>query len=68
MLHVKESFYKGKVRAEYELIEALGKASIANLVGNRAVEAAITLGYVHPENTLTIDGIKHAQFAQMLED
>ncbi|MFH1789323.1 MAG: DUF424 family protein [Candidatus Altiarchaeota archaeon] len=66
-LHVKERFYGGEVKDDDELAEILSTASIANLVGNRAVAAAINLGHVNPENTLTIDGIKHAQFTIMEE-
>jgi hypothetical protein len=64
-LHVKESFYGGEVKDAGELREILAAATIANLVGNRAVEAAIALGHVKPENTLDLGGVKHAQFAVM---
>lgn len=64
-IHVKEDFYKGEVRDHDELAELLSTASIANLVGNRAVEAAVTLGHVNPDHTITIDGVRHAQFTVM---
>jgi len=63
--HVNERFYGGEVKDAGELRDILAAATIANLVGNRAVEAAIAFGHVNPECTLSIGGVKHAQFAIM---
>lgn len=64
-LHVNESFYGGDVKDVGELRGILAEVTIANLVGNRAVEAAVALGHVNPECTLSVGGVKHAQFAIM---
>lgn len=62
---VSEGFYGGEVVGLSELPSILSNATIANLVGNKVVEEAIRLGHVDPQNTLTIGGVKHAQFAVM---
>jgi hypothetical protein len=38
---------------------------MANFVGCKAVEHAISLGYVDSENVLSIDGILYAQMVRM---
>jgi hypothetical protein len=64
-LEVKESFYGGELKDAEELVSLIREATMANLVGNNAVDEVIKKGYVNPENTITIGGVKHAQYALM---
>jgi hypothetical protein len=65
-LHVKEEFYGGDLVGEGDLLENLREATIANLVGDVAVEAALKGGYVDEECVLFIDNVKHAQVVKIL--
>lgn len=58
---VTEEFYAGDDSTESEVVAALERAAVANIVGNRAVEVAIEAGVVDAENVLAIDQVKHAQ-------
>jgi len=62
-IEVYRSFYGEKEIAEENLEKYLVNATIVNLVGQRAVSLAISLGYVDPERILTIGDTVHAQFA-----
>ena len=66
-LHVKKTFYGGRLVDEKTFEAYLKEATIANLVGKRTVKCAIRLGYVNPECVLYIQGIPHAQMVKMLE-
>ena len=63
-LEVTESFYGG-AEAEHvdkdRIVEALHRADIANIVGERAVEVAIDAGLVDEDRVLEVDGTLHAQ-------
>ena len=61
--YVDPAFYKGELVTIDEALNMLAGATIANLVGNNIVEAAINRGLVHPDAILVVRGIKHAQFA-----
>lgn len=64
-LSVTEEFYGGE-RADREAVaESLAAASVANLVGERAVALAIEEGFVEEANVLDIDGTVHAQFLRL---
>ncbi len=66
-LHVEvcDDFF-GNVKATPEEVErSLSKATIANFVGQKAVNFAIKLGYVDKENVLVIDGVPCAQMVLM---
>lgn len=65
-LHVNPDFYDGFEGDEAALEQFLRRSTVANLVGKRTVELAIKLGFVAPENVLTIEGVPHAQWALML--
>jgi uncharacterized protein len=61
-LDVAASFYDG-MRIETEALEGyLLGATVANLVGERAVAVAIRIGLVDAKNVLRVEGIPHAQF------
>ncbi len=61
-LKVNREFYEGKEVTVEECLEALEKATIANLVGS-IIKHAIEAGYINSERVLEIDGIPHAQMA-----
>ncbi len=60
-LEVKKTFYHEEECGVEELIAALKEATVANLMGNRVVDAAIEHGFVDEDNVRDINGIKHAQ-------
>lgn len=64
-LTVSEEFYGGDPAEESEVVESLGRAAVANLVGERAVGLAVEQGYVDAENVLELEGTRHAQFLRM---
>jgi uncharacterized protein len=62
---VTEEFYGGEEADESEVAATLARASVGNLVGERAVALAIERGHVDETNVLDIDGTPHAQFLRM---
>ena len=48
-----------------EVEAALAQATMANFVGCKTVEHAISLGYVERDNVLSIEGILCAQMVRM---
>lgn len=64
-IHVSKEFYKGEPATEAEVIAALQKATIANLLGKRAVSCGIKSGFIDPDNVITIGGVQHAQLVRM---
>jgi hypothetical protein len=58
---VSEEFYHGETITEEAFIERMKSVTIMNLVGERAVSAAIREGYVDESNVIIIDTVKHAQ-------
>jgi len=64
-LTVDAEFYDGEEATAEEVVASLSRASVANLVGVRAVELAVEAGYVEEANVLVIDGTPHAQFMQL---
>lgn len=62
---VSEEFYGGEEAETAEVATTLARASVANLVGERAVSLAIVEGHVEEANVLEIDGTPHAQFLRM---
>ena len=65
---VYESFYKGALVDSEGLERHMRSATILNLVGERAVNKAVEMGWVDPDNILRIQGIPHAQAAIMFEE
>lgn len=66
-IEVKRDFYDGESIEAKALGKLLDHATVANLTGEMTVQIAIDLGFVDAENVLTIDGVPHAQFAEMTE-
>ena len=67
-LTVDESFYDGEgseEAGEEAVVQSLGKASVANIVGTESVELAIREGFVDRANVLEVDGTLHAQLLRM---
>jgi hypothetical protein len=66
VFHVNEKFYGGElVPLSYAIMKA-EEATIINLVGEKAVEAAVRAGLVHPEAVIRIAGVPHAQAVKMM--
>ncbi|MCL4335200.1 MAG: DUF424 family protein [Candidatus Thermoplasmatota archaeon] len=66
-LKVDEEFYGNVTVNDETFLSALNMCTIANLVGNHVVDMAIEHEFVDPENIITICGVKHAQYAKLLE-
>jgi len=64
-LTVTEEFYGGETVDERAVIESLGRASVANIVGREAVELAVREGFVDEANVLDVGSTRHAQFLRM---
>ncbi len=58
-------FFGNEKATPEEVEKALSSATIANLMGKRAVDYAIKLGYVDKDNVLMIAGIPCAQMVRM---
>lgn len=64
-LDVTERFYKGREVSEGEVIASLKHATIANLVGKRAIKCAIDTGFIEEANVIFVDGVPHAQMVKI---
>jgi hypothetical protein len=64
-IEVTEEFYGGDPRDEEAVVDSLGRASVANIVGTRAVEVAVDAGFVDADRVLHVDGTRHAQFLRL---
>ena len=65
-IHVSREFYHAEECDEETLATRLEMASVANLVGRRAVDVAVAHGLVDPGCVLDIGGVPHAQMARMI--
>lgn len=61
-LDLSSDFYKGRELKENELKRVLKKARVANLVGEKTVLVAISLGLVDKEKVIKIKNVPHCQF------
>lgn len=64
-IDVSPDFFGGERASPSEIKSALAGATMANIVGCRSVEHAISLGYVERECVLSIKGIPCAQMVRM---
>lgn len=64
-LTVEEEFYDGDEADPDEVVASLARASVANLVGARAVGLAIDHGFVEETNVLEFEGTRHAQYLRL---
>ena len=63
---VSERFYGGEKVTEEEFAEMLDDCTIANLTGERVINAAKKKGLVRDEGVIRIGGVPHAQVVRML--
>ncbi len=64
-LDVKENFYGGQRINTDRLKRELKSCTIANLVGEKTVEAAIEIGFGSEEDIMKIEGIPHLQVVRL---
>jgi len=61
IFEISEEFYRGELIDVEELVEFLKREGNINIIGNTAVGAAIEAGLIKDEDTMLIDGVRHAQ-------
>ena len=64
-LTVTEEFYGGDEVDESAVVDSLARATIANIVGTRAVELAIEAGVIDEEHVLELGATRHAQLLRL---
>ena len=64
-LTVTEEFYGGETVEESAVVDSLARATVANIVGTRAVELAIEEGFIEEANVLEVGSTRHAQLLRM---
>jgi hypothetical protein len=64
-LDVNPDFFAGEKASRSEVEAALARATMANFVGVKTVEHAISLGYVERDCVLSIGGVLYAQMVRM---
>ncbi len=64
-MEVTTEFFGGEKVLPSEIKAALESATIANFVGCRCVEYAISLGFMKKENVISIEGVLCAQMVKM---
>lgn len=64
-LAVTEDFYDGDPTDEGGVVDSLARATVANIVGTRAVQVAIDAGFVEEGNVLEVESTRHAQMLRM---
>ncbi len=64
-LTVTEEFYGGDVVDAADVVQSLGRAQVANIVGERAVDLAIEHGFVEEDHVLDVGETRHAQMMRM---
>ena len=65
-IYVSRDFYEGQICDEAVLVSRLDRATIANLVGKRTVEAAVKHGSIDADCVIVIGGVPHAQMVRMI--
>ena len=65
-IHVSKEFYGGDVVDVDVFLSRLAMATVANLVGEETVGAAVEHGFVDPGCIVVIGGVPHAQMARMI--
>ena len=64
-LTVEPSFFGEEEATAHEVAEALAGATIANVVGERAVACAMETDSINSKNIIRIDGVPTAQMVRM---
>lgn len=65
VIEITETFYKGEIASEDKIIEAISKATTANIFGSLAVKCAVDAGLIDPGCVIYVDGIPHAQLYRL---
>ncbi len=60
-VHVSERFYGGERASEEAMLKAVSESTVANIIGDDAVEAALRRGEVDESGVREVCGVKHAQ-------
>lgn len=64
-VRISAQFYGDRAVSKEELLWALERATIANLLGERVLELAREGGFVGPEGTGRLGGVPHAEIIAM---
>lgn len=64
-LTVSEEFYGGDEADREAVVDSLSRATVANIVGTRAVAIAIEEGFVDEANVLEVETTRHAQLLRL---
>ncbi|WP_435348094.1 DUF424 domain-containing protein [Haloarchaeobius sp. HRN-SO-5] len=64
-LTVTEEFYGGAEVGEDDVVDSLQRATVANIVGERAVRVAVDAGVIDEESVLAIEDTLHAQLLRL---
>ena len=64
-LEIKKSFYYEKKAKKSDLSEFFKKATIINLSGKKTIDFAINENLVDKNNTISINGVPHAQIIKL---
>jgi hypothetical protein len=68
ILWVTEDFYgRGYQGNEKNLTDELSQSTMANLVGEITVNAAVVAGFIDRNNILKVEGVPHAQYLLIKE-
>ncbi len=62
---ISKEFYGGDLVDMGTCLKHLKKATIANMVGEKTVKAAVKAGLVHEQTVLYIEGHPHAQWVKL---
>ena len=62
---ISKEFYGGNLVDLRTCMKHLEKATIANMVGEKTVKAAVKAGLVHEQTVLYIEGHPHAQWVKL---
>lgn len=62
---VTEEFYDGERVSAEDAVESLSRASVANIVGSRAVDTAVEAGIIDEESVIEIGTTRHAQLLRL---
>jgi len=64
-LEITERFFKGKRHGEKDVVEILKTVNNANIVGEKAIKAALKAGIIEEEGVMRIKGIPHAIYCRV---
>ncbi len=62
---ISKYFYGERLIDERMAIEVMRRSTIGNLIGKNIISLAMKKGFITKENTISIDGVPHAQFVKL---